>query len=179
MKKQFGLSSIIVVTLFIVLCVGCREPGGAAKVVDPFTNDLTQGQVRVVLLRACPDASVADQSTFVVTYGVEVPTDGAFSDLSFSSNDEIALLVRGKPVAFRSGFSSAAMGFGDLPRQTELRQPALPEGRAMLFQDLTFPDLEIEAKHMDIRLRFSWRGSSRSFDFQGVPVAYRSAGPGA
>ena len=115
----------------------------------------------------------------VRTYGVEVPTNGAFSDLSFSSNDEIGLVVGGKPIDFRGGLSSGSMGFGELPRQAELHKPALQEGKAMIFEDVTFTGLHIGAQQVDIRIRFFWRGSLLSFDFQNVPVPYHSVERGA
>ncbi|MBL9172555.1 MAG: hypothetical protein JNL10_03385 [Verrucomicrobiales bacterium] len=170
-RAKFPLMAVV---LSQVLLSGCGESAGGAR--TGFRPELRQSEVRVVLLRVGPRTSSTSQPTFQVTYGVEVPATGAFSDLGFKGNDEIALLVRGKPIPLPGGFSSSAMGFGELSSRGELRKPTLQEGKAMIFEDITFPALQIDAGHLDLRIQFSWRGTPLRFDFEDVPVGYRNAG---
>jgi hypothetical protein len=88
-------------------------------------------------------------------------------------------MLRGKPIDFRGGSSSGSMPFSDLPRQNEVRKPELHDGKAMIFEDVTFTGIHVDAQHVEIRVRFSWRNSTLNFDFQNVPVPYRSAQHGA
>ena len=177
MKKQIRSISAIIATLCVILVAGCSPPADAPDATRKLNPDVSQGQVRVVLLRVGPVVSTNDRPTFVVTYGVEVPAEGAFSDLSFNSKDEIALVVRGKLLDYFREFSSGAMGFDALPRQSELSKPAIQQGKAMMFQDTVLTGLEIDAKRVDVRLQFSWRGTPQHFSFENVPVGYRSAEP--
>ena len=178
MKKQIRSISAFIATLCVILVAGCSPPAEAPDATRKLNPDVSQGQVRVVLLRVGPVVSTNDRPTFVVTYGVEVPAEGAFSDLSFNSKDEIALVVRGKLLDYFREFSSGAMGFDALPRQSELSKPAIQQGKAMIFQDTVLTGLEIDAKQVDVRLQFSWRGTPLHFSFENVPVGYRSAKPG-
>ena len=175
MKTQIRSISAFIAALCVILVAGCNPPADVPDATRKLKPDVSQGQVRVVLLRVGPVVSTNDRPTFVVTYGVEVPTEGAFSDLSFNSKDEITLVVRGKPLDYRGGGGSASVGFSELPRQSELRKPALQDGKAMIFEDVTFTDLHIDAKQIAVRIRFSWRGTPQSFEFQNVPVGYHSA----
>lgn len=107
-----------------------------------------------------------------------IPTNGAFSDLSFCSNDEVALFAGGKPIAPQGAISSLSTGFSDLPQRSELRPPVLQPGKATICEHLIFTSLHLDAQAVAIRVRFSWRGSPQTFDFQHVPVAYRRADHG-
>ncbi len=178
MKVSIKRVSAACAALCLLFWAGCRKSGGSPGDDAEFNPEMSQGQVRVVLLRATPYSFATNPPAFCVTYVVAVPTNGAFSDLKFSSHDEIVLSTSGKPIELKGGMSSTATGFADLPRQGELRQPVLQDGMAMLAQDLTFPDLTVDATRMDIRLRFSWRGTPLSFEFENVPVGYRNGGPG-
>jgi hypothetical protein len=160
-------TSVILLTLMATICLGFAGQSAALK---PLNLEQTQGEVRVVLLRAGQVVSTNNQIQFIVTYVVEIPKKGAFADLHFSSNDEIALVVKGKPVEFYGESSSSAMDFKELPRQNELIKPKAIEGREMLAQDIVFKDLKIEARKFDVKLKFSWRGNERSFDFKDVPL---------
>ena len=177
MKTQICSISASIAALCVILVAGCGPPAEAPDATRKLNPDVSQGQVRVVLLRVGPVVSTNDRPTFVVTYGVEVPAEGAFSDLSFNSKDEIALVVRGKLLDYFHEFSSGAMGFDALPRQSELSKPAIQQGKAMIFQDTVLTGLEIDAKQVDVRLQFSWRGTPQHFSFENVPVGYRSAEP--
>jgi hypothetical protein len=177
MKTQIRSISAFIAALSVILVAGCNPPAEVPDATRKLKPDVSQGQVRVVLLRVGPVVSTNDRPTFVVTYGVEVPTEGAFSDLSFNSKDEIALVVHGKPLDYHE-LSSGAMGFDALPRQSELSKPAIQPGKAMIFQDTVFTGLVVDAKQLEVRLQFSWRGTPLRFSFENVPVGYRSAKPG-
>jgi len=180
MKTQIRSISAFNAALCVILVAGCNPPAEVPDATRKLKPDVSQGQVRVVLLRVGPVVSTNDRPTFVVTYGVEVPTEGAFSDLSFNTKDEIALVVHGKPLddALLGELSSGAMGFDALPRQSELSKPAIQQGKAMIFQDTVFTGLVVDAKQLEVRLQFSWRGTPLRFSFENVPVGYRSAKPG-
>ena len=177
MKSQILSASVSITALGVILIVGCNPPAGTLDATSKLNPDVRQGQVRVVLLRVGPVVATNDRPAFVVTYGVEVPTEGAFSDLSFNSKDEIALVVRGKPLDYHE-LSSGAMGFDALPRQSELSKPGIQQGKAMIFQDTVFNGLVVDAKQLEVRLQFSWRGTPLHFSFENVPVGYRSGKPG-
>jgi len=178
MKTQIRSISAFIAALCVILVAGCNPPAEVPDATRKLKPDVSQGQVRVVLLRVGPVVSTNDRPTFVVTYGVEVPAEGAFSDLTFNSNDEIALVVHGKPLDYYGELSSGAMGFDALPRQSELSKPAIQQGKAMIFQDIVFTGLVVDAKQLEVRLQFSWRGTPLRFSFENVPVGYRSAKPG-
>ena len=142
---------------------------GDAAPLKPLNLEQTHSEVRVVLLRAGQMVSTNNQPEFVVTYIVEVPNKGAFSDLHFYSTNEIALAVRGKPFEFQ-GFSSSAMDFKDLPRQEELSRPGARDGKSMIAQDIVFQGLKVDSKKIDVKLQFTWRGNKMRFDFKDVPL---------
>jgi len=83
--KHIASFPLISVVLSVLLHSGCTRSVDSAKA--GFHPALTQAEVRVVLLRASPVASSANQPGFKVTYGVEVPTNGAFSALRFDFED--------------------------------------------------------------------------------------------
>jgi hypothetical protein len=146
---------------------GNAQPKPALR---PLNLEQTQGDVRVVLLRAGRVTSASNRLDLVVTYAVEVPTNGAFSDLQFSSADEIALVVHGKLVDFHGNASTAAMDFEQLPRAGEVTRPKARPGKVMLAQETVFPGLKIDAEKMEVKLHFTWRGHARCFDFKDVPL---------
>ena len=85
MKKQIRSISAFIATLCVILVAGCSPSAEAPDATRKLNPDVSQGQVRVVLLRVGPVVSTNDRPTFVVTYGVEVPAEGAFSDLDRKS----------------------------------------------------------------------------------------------
>lgn len=125
-------------------------------------------------MRVGPNISTNSQNEFVVTFGIEIPKEGAFSDLHIDSS-EVGLAVGGKGVVFQGETASMSTGFEDLPRKGELSKPATTEGKSMIFEDVVFKTLQIDAKQVDLKIQFSWRGTSMRFDFKDVPVGYRSA----
>jgi hypothetical protein len=153
--------------LLVLLCLGATKQPAPLK---PLNLEKIQGQVRVVLLRAGQVGLTNNQPEFIVTYVVEIPSKGAFSDLHFYSTNEIELKVNGKTIEWRGGFSSGAMGFNDLPRQNELSKPKELPGKSMLAQDTVFDGLKIDAKKIDVKLQFTWRGSQQVFEFKDVPL---------
>lgn len=154
----------------VLLGLLCPVSAGQAEPLKPLNQEKTQGEVRVVLLRAGKVISSEKEAQWVVTYGVEVPLKGAFSDLAFSSEDEVALSVKGKNINSWGDFGSGSMGFDDLPRQGELRKPEVAPGKAMLAEDVVFRGLKIDAEKLDVKIRFTWRGSPLTFDFKDVPL---------
>ena len=66
--------------------------------------------------------------------------------------------------------ASGSMDFKDLPRPSELSNPAPRDGYAMLAEEITFTGLQIQAKQIDIKIQFVWRGTDQLFDFKNVPV---------
>src|SRR5690349_2084765 len=83
--------------------------GTAQKVPPQPTLEKTQGEVRVVVLRVANFTSLSREPAFEVTYGIEIPQKGAFSDLSIRSSDEVALTAKGKPVKTPGAMSSGSM----------------------------------------------------------------------
>ena len=147
----------------------CPVSAGQAVPLKPLNLEKTQGEVRVVLLRAGKITSSEKEAQWVVTYAVEIPQKGAFSDLGFSSEDEVAVSVKGKAVECQGGFGSGSMGFDDLPRKGELSRPKVAPGNAMIAEDVVFRGLNIEAEKLDVKLKFTWRGTKLAFDFKDVP----------
>ncbi len=160
-----------IVPVFVAMLMGALYGNaGEQRPAKALNLEKSRGEVRVVLLRVGQVVSTNDHQMFAVTYVVEVPRKGAFSDLHFSSDMEITLAAHGKPVEFHGGTSSGAMDFKELPRQSELSKPATKEGKAMLAKEIVFEGLKVEAKKIDVRLQFSWRGSDMLFDFKDVPL---------
>jgi hypothetical protein len=167
-----NINTIVVLTSALAVSlafgsVGKAEPQAQLK---PLNLEQIHGEVRAVLLRTGQVISTTNPLEFVVTYVVEVPTNGAFSDLHFSSDKEIALGIRGKPVVFHGSISTISMEFKKLPRQSELTEPKERAGKAMLAQETVFHGLKIDARKIDLRLRFDWRGREMLFDFKDVPL---------
>ncbi len=153
--------------LLAALCLGAASGSAPLK---PLNLEKTHGPVRVVLLRAGQVISTNNQPEFVVTYVVEIPSEGAFSDLHFSSSNEIELKANRKVIAWSGGFSSSAMGFNNLPRQNELSKPKEFPGKAMLALDIVYSGLKIDAKAVDLKLQFTWRKNQQVFEFKNVPL---------
>lgn len=144
--------------------------GTAQKVPPEPTLEKTQGEVRVVVLRVANFTSLNQEPAFEVTYGIEIPQKGAFSDLSIRSSDEVALTANGQPVPTPGAVSSHSMGMDRLPRQHELVLPSVAKGKAMLGEQVEFQGLRVHAKKIDVTIRFSWRGKEMTFAFEDVPV---------
>lgn len=196
MKKSLGTIArgLLVTSTAVLLALGFHFASGASPASAPlgaatapvnptvrtsprFENRI--GPVRVVLLRARTRASNNGSKEFVVTYGVGIPRKGAFSDLVFSSYDELAVLAHGKPIDLSGCTSSSlATGFEGLPVREELLKPETPEGELMIFQDIVLGGLEPGTRQLDFQMRFKWRGSPMRFDFKDVPVGYANGVPG-
>jgi hypothetical protein len=159
-------------TTMAVLCATflLAWTGTAQKVAPKPTLEKTQGQVRVVLLRVANFTSSNHEPAFEVTYGIEVPQKGAFSDLSIRSDDAVALTEKGQPVLTPGAVSSGSMGMDKLPRQDQLVLPTVAKGKAMLGEQVEFEGLKITTKMIDVTIRFSWRGQAMTFAFKDVPV---------
>ena len=149
------ITHIFAATLAIaaILFISYRLDAGEQKTKPGLNFEKVQGEVRVVLLRAGQVPSTNGQTAFVVTYIVEIPMKGAFSDLHFSSDKEVSIEVRGKPIKFSGSTSGSSSDFKDLPGQSELTKPVGREGMAMLAQERIFKDLKIDAKTVDLRIR--------------------------
>ena len=167
MKTRIKLISTAMVAVFVGICLSSAV---GRKLTKALNLESTIGDVRVVLLRVGPVISTNGPRSFAVTYAVEVPAEGAFSDLHFKSATQITLSVRGKPVQFGDGFSSGAMDFTQLPRQDELMRPATREGKAMLAMDVEIENVKIKAKKVDVKIQFAWRGKEQKFEFKDVPL---------
>jgi len=144
--------------------------GLAAAPIKPLNLEQNHGEVRVILLRAGQVVLSNHLPVFVVTYVVEVPTNGAFSDLHFSSSNDITLGVRGKPIAISCPVSTGSMDFNKLPRQNELIRPSERAGKVMLAQETVFDGLNVDAPKIDVKLQFTWRKNPMLFDFKDVPL---------
>ena len=133
----------------------------------------THGEVRVILLRAGQVVSTNGQTQFVATYAVEIPDQGAFSDLHFYSNTELNLAVRGKAVDF-SKIEGSAMGFDELQQKTDLIKLETTKGKAMITEDIIIGnlngDLKLDAKKIDVIVQFDWRKLPQKFVFKDVPL---------
>jgi hypothetical protein len=171
-QTQTSLIFVAIIAFLFILYQGC-SPGTEVASLPAQTNlERSNQQVRVVLMRVGPNISTNGQKEFVVTFGIEVPKEGAFSDLHIDSN-EVELAVGGKLVIFQGETASTSTGFENLPRKQELSKPATTEGKSMIFEDVVFKPLQIDAKQVDLKIQFSWRGTSLRFDFKNVPVDYR------
>jgi hypothetical protein len=171
MNSQISLISAFMIPLLLLVIQGCSPGTKVASVPAPSNLEQINQQVRVVLLRASPNSPTNGQPDFVVTFGIEVPKEGAFSDLHIDSN-EVELTAGGRPIAFRGETVSTSTGFENLPRNGELSKPVVTEGNSMIFEDVIFKALQIDAKHADLKILFSWRGTPMRFDFKNVPVGY-------
>ena len=169
MKTQSKACLISIVPLVAIALGICFATAENPKPLKALNLEQSQGEVRVILLRAGWTASTNNAKPLVITCAIEVPVKGAFSDLHFNSADEIALTGHGKAVEFHS-VSSATMDLKDLPRQSELTRPATREGRAMIAEELTLNDIHLDAKQIDVKLHFLWRGNEMNFDFKDVPL---------
>lgn len=161
------------VILFAALAIAATGLAGLAQQTVPNQKpnlEKTQGEVRVILLRVGGVIASNQKPGFGVTFAIEVPQQGAFSDLSIRSNDEVTLTVNGSPVKIPGAVSSGSMGIDKLPRQQELVLPTVPKGRATFGEQVEFEGLTIDAKKIDVAIRFSWRKQEMTFTFKNVPV---------
>ena len=110
---------------------------------------------------------------FVATYAVEIPSQGAFSDLHFYSTNELNLAVHGKVVEF-SKFEGSTMGFDELQKKTDLLQPETTKGKSMIAEDILIGNLDgnlkLDAKKADLIVQFDWRKNPMKFVFKDVPL---------
>jgi hypothetical protein len=165
----------------VVACVAIGAVAGGAPtppaatppkpaISSPRFLERTNGPVRGVLLRAGFDGPPGSGGAFGVTYGIEVPQPGAFSDLHIRSDQEASLTVQGKPVPFHGGTVSCSGGFNELRHKAELAMPRVGPGKAMLFEQVDWLGLKLDAVKVDVRIQFSWRKTPLRFDFANVEV---------
>lgn len=166
LKLRIQLLALFVAAMAILPIYRCQAEWIAFK----LNPELRQGEVRVCLLRAGPLISTNGESGFEVIYAIEIPKQGAFSDLKIDNFDEIALFVRGKAIDVSGASSSGSMRFEDLPGFGQLTKPVTPEGRALITTEVNFPKLKIDSEEIDIRVVFTWRGEKLKFDFKRVRV---------
>lgn len=156
-----------------VIASTCLSFAGQSASLKQLNLETTQGEVRVVLLRAGQVISTNGQIQFVATYAVEIPKKGAFSDLHFYSTNELTLAVHGKPVEF-SSISGSSMGFDELHQKTDLIEPETTKGKAMITEDIVIGnldgDLKLDAKKADAIVQFDWRKNPMKFVFKDVPL---------
>jgi hypothetical protein len=162
--------TILSAALAVLLAPLCPAFAGQSVPLKPLNQEKIQGEVRVILLRAGKIITLKNEEQTVVTYAIEIPQTGAFSDLSFSSNDEIAFSAKGKAIECEGPSGSTAMGFDDLPRQDELSKPKVASGKAMLAEEIVFRRLKTDAEKVDVKLKFTWRGNKLTFDFKEVAL---------
>ncbi|MBI3878625.1 MAG: hypothetical protein HY301_00975 [Verrucomicrobia bacterium] len=168
-KRICFIPVLIVAALTAIFGIDAGRAGERAKSKRP-NLEKTHGDVRVVLLRIGQVVTSTNKPKFVVTYVVEIPKEGAFSDLHFRSDKELRLFVRGKPLEPHGEVSSGAMGFEKLPRRDELTKPTLHEGKAMIAQNIELTEFNVREKKLDVKIEFTWRGKEMSFDFKDVPM---------
>ena len=117
--------------------------------------------------------STNGQIQFVATYAVEIPKQGAFSDLHFYSTNELNLAARGNAVDF-SKVESSAMMFDELQQKTDLLKPKTTKGKSVITEDILIGnvggDLKLDAKKVDVIVQFDWRKNSMKFEFKDVPL---------
>ena len=144
--------------------------GGADSSKSSFEK--TIGEVRIVLIRVGYLNGADGDRVFTVTYAIEVPQKGAFSDLKFSSEDEVVLSVKGKPIADKDfkEISSLSAAVEKLPAAAGMKLPVEGKGRAILGEEVDFKGLKIMGDRLDVKIRFSWRGQTMAASFQDVPV---------
>jgi hypothetical protein len=173
MNYQTKTIKFVIAAFAAVIASSCLSFASQPALLKQINLESTQGEVRVVLLRAGQMISANGQIQFVATYAVEIPKHGAFSDLHFYSTNELTLGVNGKPVEFNK-FSSSTMGFDELHQKTDLSKPETTKGKAMITEDVVIGnldgDLKIDAKTVDVIVQFDWRKNPMKFDFKDVPL---------
>ncbi len=161
---------LVIFALVAMLASAIPATAGDLQTARKANLEMSQGDVRVILLRTRSVVLTNGQSGFAVTFAVEVPQKGAFSDLAFSSDTEVVLIEGGKLLT-PPGFSGMMYGsFKQLPFRNELIEPATTDGNAMCVEDVVFTGIAVHARKIDIRIQFSWRGSPQRFDFKNVVV---------
>ena len=169
MKFKTKTIKFAIAAFVAVIASSCLGFASQLAPLKQLNLEITQGEVRVVLLRAGQVISTNGQIQFVATYAVEIPDKGAFSDLHFYSNTELNLAVNGKPVEFNN-IESSEMGFDELLQKTDLNKLETHTGKAMIAQDVVIKDLKIDAKMVDVIVQFDWRKNPMKFDFKDVPL---------
>ena len=168
----------------IVIAHAAKQNG-----IPAFNPEQTQGEVRVVLLRferhtiytdpkdpwrnrvmAEKHKSLLALPQFKVTFWLEVPIEGAFGQVSMSTQDQLDILVDGKSILDGSGTSGGTMGFEDLPHYHELRRMSAPEGKAGICEECYSEGECIPTGPVDIRFKIKWKGQDKVFLFKNVPV---------
>jgi hypothetical protein len=156
-----------------VIASSCLGFASQPALLKQLNLEITQGEVRVILLRAGQVVSTKGQTQFVATYAVEIPSQGAFSDLHFYSTNELNLTVSGQVVKF-SKFSGSAMGFDELQEKTDLHKLETTKGKSMITEDILIGnvegDLKLDAKKADVIVQFDWRKNPMKFVFKDVSL---------
>jgi hypothetical protein len=183
-KPTVVLMAAVAVIAGIVIAQAAKQ-----KSIPAFNPEQTQGEVRVVLLRLERHTIYTDPHDpwrnrvmaedhkrlsalpfFKVTFWLEVPREGAFGQVSMSTQDQLDILVDGKSILDGSGTSGGTMGFEDLPHHNELRQMSAPEGRAGICAECYSEGESIPTGPVDIRFKIKWKGVDKVFLFKNVPV---------
>jgi hypothetical protein len=146
--------------------LGLFLTGGFAFAAAEKKSDfeISQGDVRVILLRTVNSVSTNNEPVFEVTYAIEIPKKGAFSDLRFGKSEEITLSSKGVPIKDAHSLSSLSTSFETLPRSSELPRPVAQPEKAILGQHVQFTGLKIKEKQIDITVRLNSRPAN------GIPV---------
>ena len=161
------LSSSSIRSAIFTLLLACTMLAGAAE--KKSTHEMSRGDVRVILLRVGNSTTTNNQPAFEVTYAVEIPKKGAFSDLKFKG-EEITLAAKGVPIQGATEVSSLSTGIENLPRPSELDHPTAQPEKAILGQHVEFTGLKVKEKTVDLTIRFTWRDRQLEFPFKSVPV---------
>jgi hypothetical protein len=152
------------IALVAISCSAQKRPTATLPI------EQSHGDVRVILMRVGQIRSPDNKPAIEVTYAVEIPQQGAFSDLHFFSNNEVTLAIDGKPVQPPGGFSSSSLGLDELPRKHELQKPEVRQGKAMIGQEVVVEGVQTQSRSIDVQLRFSWRHQQLAFSFPDVAL---------
>jgi hypothetical protein len=169
MKTQ-STARLVSIAFLVAIALGiCSVTAETLPPLKALNLEQTQGEVRVLLLRAGKINATNDAKPLVLTFAVEVPAKGAFSDLHFNSADEITLTTQGKPIKMNS-FSGSLIDFKDLSRQNELTRPMVKEGKQMIAEEIVLKDINLDVHSIDVKFHFLWRGNKMNFVFKDVPL---------
>jgi hypothetical protein len=169
MNKRISSILRAILALFVLAVANVDVRAAETSAGRKVSLEQTQGDVRVVLLRAGAITSPTNQDSVEVTYVVEIPLKGAFSDLSFGS-DEVTLTANGKPLNVSRQVTGSAMGFDKLPRQNELIKPVVRSGKAMIAEEVLFEGVNVRSKKVNVKIQFSWRGQPFTFTFKDLTL---------